>query len=56
MVLVVLDGLVQSQIVYGMVLEGVMEKKETEGIRNRNNLRMEEKERPSHWEPQVKIL
>merc|ERR1719250_199743 len=42
-VLVALDGLVQSQTVYGTVQEGVMEKKETKEIRNRNNLGMEER-------------
>jgi len=53
-VLVALDGLVQSQTVYGMVQEDVMGKKETKGIRNRNNLGMEERERPKHWEDQRK--
>jgi len=53
-VLVALDGLVQSQTVYGTVQEGVMGKKEIKEIRNRNNLRMEERERPKHWEDQRK--
>jgi len=51
-VLVALDGLVQSQTVYGMVQEGVMEKKETKEIRNRNNLGMEERGRPKYLEAQ----
>ena len=51
-VLVALDGLVQSQTVYGMVQEGVMEKKETKEVRNRNNLGMEERGRPKDWEAQ----
>ena len=53
-VLVALDGLVQIQTVYGTVQEGVMGKKEIKEIRNRNNLRMEERERPKHWEDQRK--
>merc|ERR1719308_492876 len=51
-VLVALDGLVQSQTVYGTVQEGVMEKKETKEIRKRNNLGMEERGRPKYWKAQ----
>ena len=53
-VLVALDGLVQIQTVYGTVQEGVMGKKEAKRIRNRIFLRMEERERPKHWEDQRK--
>jgi len=54
---VVLDGLDQSQIVCGMALEAVMEKKDKiKGRRSRNNSGMTGKERPKHWKYQIKIL